>query len=229
MLGMKVDMKRLDRMIRNYPSQIRFAAAKALTKTAQQAQEAEIADVDKHFDTTRKWAGKNQPTGIKIKPATKRQLRSRVYTGPKNTWAGRQEFGESKNPRKGTALIIPTYQKSGGGLGKKDKKWAGIRRETWQKAIGKRTAYAKYTSRSMSAVTRSGNQRRYPAVFDTESGATFIRRKKNSRPELLFVQKKGAKPATKKWGFRKRVKALAKRNARVNFSIAMRQAVRTMK
>ncbi len=225
--NMSLDARQLKKMMRNFPKQIAFASAKALTKTAQHAQNAVIRDIPGEFDTTKTWWKKNQPTGIRVKAATRYRQVATVYTGPNNTWAARHEFGEARQPRKGKALIIPIYNKSGSSLGKGDTKWRGIKPATWKKARGRRALHEKYSSNTMSALTKSGNRKKYPFVFETSGGVTMIIRKKSGKPEPLFVEKRSSKKAVKKWGFRKRVTQIAKQFASVHFEIEMREAVRT--
>jgi hypothetical protein len=58
------------------------------------------------FNVTKKWWLKQQPTGIKIKPAKKNHLVSSIYT--KAYFANLQEEGGTKRPTKSKNLVIPT-------------------------------------------------------------------------------------------------------------------------
>lgn len=106
-LSVKVDIKdaarHLDRMQRK---QLPFAIARALTKLAQEAQKEIQQEIPKRFNVTRKWWLKQQPTGIKITPATKQKLESSVYT--KAYFAELQEEGGTKRPHKGSRIAVPS-------------------------------------------------------------------------------------------------------------------------
>jgi len=86
--------------------QIPFATARALTWTAQVAQKALQDWIPKVFNVTKKWWLKQQPTGIKIKPAKKNRLIAEVYTDA--YFARLQEKGGTKRPHRSKALVIPT-------------------------------------------------------------------------------------------------------------------------
>lgn len=86
--------------------QIPFATARALTWTAQDAQKRLIKKIPSIFNVTKKWWLKQQPTGIKIKPAKKNHLVSSVYTNA--YFAERQEEGGTRRPTKSKNLVIPT-------------------------------------------------------------------------------------------------------------------------
>ena len=87
---------------------MRFVSALALTRTAQVVQKAIIRRVPRIFNVTKKWWLKQQPTGIKIKPAKKGAalLFSEVYT--KAHWAIRQEDGGLKTPYSSPFILIPS-------------------------------------------------------------------------------------------------------------------------
>jgi hypothetical protein len=86
--------------------QIPFATARALTWTAQAVQRWLIKKIPAIFNVTKKWWLKQQPTGIKIKPAKKTHLISSIYS--KAYFAERQEEGGTKRPTKSKSLVIPT-------------------------------------------------------------------------------------------------------------------------
>jgi len=98
--------------------QVPFAIAKSLTKTAQAAQEYVISQIPGIFNNQKTWYLKQQPTGIKITPATKTNLVASVYTTAH--FAGLQEEGGVKTPYRGKVLLIPTsyapkYARKAGG------------------------------------------------------------------------------------------------------------------
>lgn len=86
--------------------QIPFATARALTWTAQDAQKAIIRRIQAVFQNRKKWWLKQQPTGVKIKSATKKYLVAKLYTLAH--WGPLQESGGTKHPKRSKNLIIPT-------------------------------------------------------------------------------------------------------------------------
>jgi len=100
--------------------QVPFATARALTWTAQDVQKWLIKKIPAIFNVTKKWWLKQQPTGIKIKPAKKNHLISSIYT--KAYFASLQEEGGTKRPTRSKNLVIPTKKvpksrrKSGGAV-----------------------------------------------------------------------------------------------------------------
>lgn len=221
-----VNDRNLKRLLREFPKQIKFASAKALTRLAQRGQVAMEVSVKSNYDNTKDWFKKNRPTGFKITPARKNKLRAQVYTGPAMTWAARQEFGESRKPR-GGALIIPLYNKSGKRLGKNDAKWRGIKAPTWSKARGKKAAFDKYSSKGENRRTPSGKSKDYPFVFTSKKGVTFIIDYEGAKPTPLFMTKSSAKRTSRVLGMRKTVIKIVKDHARAEFQIAFEHAIRT--
>ncbi len=94
------------KLARFHRDQVPFATASALTKTVQAAQKEIQEEIPKRFNVTKKWWLKQQPTGVKIKPATKRQLWAIVFTNA--YFAPLQEDGGTKRPFKGSSLAVPT-------------------------------------------------------------------------------------------------------------------------
>lgn len=98
--------------------QVPFATARALTWTAQDVQKAIMERIPRVFNVTKKWWLKQQPTGIKVRPAKKTHLASRVYT--EAHFADLQEDGGTKRPRQSKSLLVPSNKvpksrrKSGG-------------------------------------------------------------------------------------------------------------------
>jgi hypothetical protein len=105
-------------LTRKQKTQVPFATARALTWTAQDVQKAIIEHIPRAFNVTKKWWLKQQPTGIKIRPANKTNLSARVYTNAH--FARLQEEGGTKRPAKAANLLVPTSKvpksrrKSGG-------------------------------------------------------------------------------------------------------------------
>ena len=85
--------------------QLPFATSTALNKIAIAAQSSITKAIPFIFNNRKKWWGKNQPTGIKVKFANKYELVSAVYT--RAYFANIQEEGGIKTPRSGHKLAIP--------------------------------------------------------------------------------------------------------------------------
>jgi len=105
-LKIKADIKEVTRHLnRVQRRQLPYAIAVALTKTAQDAQTSIQRAIPHIFNVTKKWWLKTQPTGIKVKPATKVNPTATVYTDA--PFADLQEEGGVKRP-KGKVLAVPT-------------------------------------------------------------------------------------------------------------------------
>ena len=78
-INVKSNVKQFTKGLRRIEKkQIPFATARALTWTAQDAQKWLIKKIPSIFNVNKKWWLKQQPTGIKIKPAKKNDLVSSV-------------------------------------------------------------------------------------------------------------------------------------------------------
>lgn len=126
MLDLKWDVtsnvKRFTRYLNDaQKKQIPYATALALTRTAQAAQKDIQEAMPETFAVTRKWWLKQQPTGIKIKRATKAELQADVFT--RAYFAFLQEEGGIKIPFKSRGILVPTaltpkYGRRAGGASK---------------------------------------------------------------------------------------------------------------
>lgn len=106
-LNVKSNIKEVTRHLNDIQKkQVPFAAARALTWTAQDAQSYIQDKIQTIFNITKKWWLKQQPTGIKIIPAKKNHLVSSVYTDA--YFGPLQEEGGTKRPRRSKSLLIPT-------------------------------------------------------------------------------------------------------------------------
>lgn len=85
--------------------QLPFIIAKSLTKTAQEAQKQVRHHIEKDFHIRRKSGG--FVSSIRIKPATKKNLQSEVYTMA--AFASLQQTGGTKKAKDGR-LAIPVYK-----------------------------------------------------------------------------------------------------------------------
>jgi hypothetical protein len=118
-ISVRSNVKKFTRgLTRIQKQQVPFATARALTWTAQDVQQAIIDRIPHVFNVTKKWWLKQQPTGVKIRPAKKTSLSARVYT--EAHFAQLQEEGGTKRPTKSKNLLVPTSKvpksrrKSGG-------------------------------------------------------------------------------------------------------------------
>jgi hypothetical protein len=203
-VSVKFDKRAAKHVQRWATKQVEFATAKSLTKVAQKSQENIQRNIVRKFDTTKKWWAKNTPTGIKIKAANKRNLTAEVFTGTKNDWLYRHEFGKPRKAKK-RSLVIPSYKKRMLSPDKADPKFSGIKPATWKKAVGVSKAFEKWGKRGF-LVRRGGGgkvssqklykggtaKRKYPQVSlgrkPNTKNMVFIKRKKSDeKPELLFV------------------------------------------
>jgi hypothetical protein len=144
MIKVKSNVKQVANMLNKYQRrQIPYATARGLTKTVKGAQRTIINDLTNRMTKTRKWALKQQPTGVKITSAKKDNLTAAVYT--RVHFAENQEEGGTKFPYKGRALAVPTARvpksrrKSGGArIMMKQKKTFANRRGIYRKKGGKK-------------------------------------------------------------------------------------------
>ncbi len=142
-MNVKADIREVTRYLNKVQKrQVPYAIALALTRTVQDAQKSLIAAIPHIFKVTKKWWLKNQPTGVKIRPATKADLTASVYTNA--PFAGLQEEGGIKRPRK-KFLAVPTKntpksrRKAGGaGVMMKQKKTFATASGIYRRKGGKR-------------------------------------------------------------------------------------------
>jgi hypothetical protein len=92
-------------VIGNLRSQIPFASAVALTKTAKHGQTAVLSKLRENFEIRNNWAEPSSKFGVKITPAKKNDLKAEVYT--RAGWMAKQEAGGTHLPRQ-KALAVPT-------------------------------------------------------------------------------------------------------------------------
>ena len=216
--------KSLEPFLKRVKKNINWGMTRTLTVLAQTSQKEIQEEIPKKFDTTKRWWSKNQPTGIKIKPAKRQKLKSSVYVGDKNNWLARHEFGDPRKAQK-KALIIPVYKKNKNSPDKKDKKFRGITRETWKKATGASTAFEKYTSNKKTALTPKMKAKKYPFVLETKKGDVLIKRKKGDKFKPLFTKKKRTKPMTKRLGFYNTVEHTVETNLHKVFTHELTKAL----
>jgi hypothetical protein len=87
-------------------SNIKFGVAKTLTDLAIASQAEVRKDLPKRFEIRRKWV----PQGIRIRPASKSNLESAVFSidsGGRRDFMARQQTGGIKTPESGRHIAIP--------------------------------------------------------------------------------------------------------------------------
>ena len=105
-ISVRHNIKQVTRQLNNMQlKQIPFAVASSLTKTAKEAQGSIIQRAQHVFDNKKVWYKQQQPTGIKIKPATKTLWVSAVYTDA--YFLPLHETGGIKKPFSGQNLAVP--------------------------------------------------------------------------------------------------------------------------
>lgn len=85
-------------------NQLPFALARSLTMSAKDGQGKMIEELPEHFTLRTKWYMPQTPFGFKIKPATKRNFTSEIYS--KAPWIVDFEEGAIRTPQ-GTAFAVP--------------------------------------------------------------------------------------------------------------------------
>ncbi|MGC0371853.1 MAG: hypothetical protein DGJ47_000554 [Rickettsiaceae bacterium] len=94
--------KNLDHLQRK---QLPFASSKALNKIAVKSQDEIIKMIPTVFNNRKKWYGKNQKTGVKVRFSNKYELVAAVFT--RAYFAKIQEEGGVKLPYSGNSLAVP--------------------------------------------------------------------------------------------------------------------------
>jgi hypothetical protein len=101
MIRFEIETTRGRRLIALLPRQLRFAAALALTRTAQDARAEIVAELPRRFTIRTGWIAR----GIRIRPATKTRLVATVLS--LDDFMALQETGGTKTPRQGGRLGVP--------------------------------------------------------------------------------------------------------------------------
>lgn len=141
-------IRHLDRVQRN---QVPFVVASSLTRTAQEAQKHIQQAIPNRFNVTKKWWLKQQPTGIKITPATKQRWIAEVYTNA--YFASLQEDGGTKTPFKGSRIAVPSAQVKAA----KQRRSGGVR-----EVAGRPRTFFATTNTGKTGVYRRRTKKRYP-------------------------------------------------------------------
>ncbi len=205
-INVKSNVKKFTRNLNNIQrKQIPFATARALTWTAGAAQTDIQKKIPKTFQTTRKWWLKQQPTGVKVRPAKKNALTATVYTNA--YFAKLQEEGGLKAPFKAGGLLIPSDK-----VPKYGRKAGGARKVLQQKKVLKRGGMA------------GGDP-----VITLKSGkrGVFRRRTKKRLPiELMYTYVPQAS-VRGRFGFKKTAATAAKRDFEKLFAKSLNMALKS--
>lgn len=112
--------------------QLTYAAARALTRTAQDSQAASIAAIRETFTTRGTWYLPSGRFGVRIAPATRERLESAVRTAA--DWLIPHETGEDKRAQNGGLLAVPII-----GAGRPRPTFGSkVRRDLKPRALGRR-------------------------------------------------------------------------------------------
>ncbi|MBF0424613.1 MAG: hypothetical protein HQL66_02165 [Magnetococcales bacterium] len=101
MVSVTVNENAVNKVFADLEKQLRFAAAQALTKTAQDAQEEVKRQLPERFTIRTGWLAK----GIRIRPASRNNLKASVLV--KDAFMALQETGGDKTSPFGDALGVP--------------------------------------------------------------------------------------------------------------------------
>lgn len=158
--------------------QLTFAAARALTKTAQDSQAASIAAIRRTFTTRGTWYLPSGRFGIRITPATKERLEAAVKTAA--DWLIPHETGEDKVAAGGAMLAIPMV-----GPGRpRPSRTAKVRGNLKPRALGRRGVVIE-TRRG--PVLSARQDRRLVAFYGLERRARIRRRSTVIEPTTKTV------------------------------------------
>jgi hypothetical protein len=160
--------------------QLTYAAARALTKTAQDSQAASIAAIRRTFTTRGTWYLPSGRFGIRITPATRERLEAAVKTAA--DWLIPHETGEDKVATGGGLLAIPIV-----GPGRpRPSQGAKVRRELKPRALGRRGVVIE-TRRGPVLFARQ--DRRLVAFYGLERRARIRKRSTVIEPTIQTVAK----------------------------------------
>jgi len=199
-MSIKVDTGPALRYLRGIKdSQLPFAMAKGLTKTAQDVQTAMIRELPGRFTLRTKWYEKQTPYGFKIVAAKKQSPMAKVFT--RAPWIVEFEAGTQRKPA-GKTFAVPT---------------PAVKR-TKRELISK-------TWKPRAAMTRTSHRRAF--ILPTGQGAgMFYRAKKGAPLTMLYwlARKAIIRPRLK---FAETGQRVANAKFTDNFIAAFRDAVRT--
>lgn len=165
----------------NLAKQLPFAAASALTATANAAQGAVLGSLGHDFTLRNQWYQPSNKFGIKIKPARKTDLRAEIGTNA--DWVEKFETGRDKTPR-GDFLAVPT-------VSVRRTKRDIIRRNQRPKALrGKRSFVLQTKSGPVLFQRRyKGKRSQIVALYNLERRARIKKLEPVTRPAQISVRR----------------------------------------
>lgn len=161
--------------------QLPFGIARGLTKTVKGAQSEILSTVPREFTVRGNWLKPSNKFGIKIKPATKRDLTAEVGTNA--DWLKLHESGGTKKPS-GSNIAIPT-------VNVKRTKRDIIRRAQRPNALrGKRDVVLK-TKKGAVLFQRKfkGKRSKLVPLYNLESRARIRQNSTVKKPGLKFIRR----------------------------------------
>jgi hypothetical protein len=106
-MEIKMDLNNFDKVVQNMDDlgkrQLPFALASSLTQTAKDIQAKELEILPTMFTLRTKWYQPKTKYGINVDPATKGNLKARVFSDA--DWLALQEQGGEKIPHKGRVML----------------------------------------------------------------------------------------------------------------------------
>jgi hypothetical protein len=160
--------------------QLTYAAARALTKTAQDSQAASIDAIRRTFTTRGSWYQPSSRFGVRITPATVGRLESSVKTAA--DWLIPHETGEDKVAQGGGMLAIPMVGRGRPRPSQRSK----VRRDLKPAALGQRGVVIE-TRRGPVLFARQ--DKRLVAMYGLERRARIRKRSTVIEPTIETVAK----------------------------------------
>ena len=196
-ISTKIDLRKLRKTLDAVQrKQVPFALAVALTQTANSARDRIKRELPQHFTLRNKWTER----GIRSERATKRDLRSFVYSA--NEYTVKHETGGIKRPR-GRFIALPR----------------GVRKTPGQR-ITKAKRPAAMVQRKRVYVSDIGKKGAKGIFKRMGRGAASI-------TELQYVLHPGSVTIKPRWNFEKTVEQTMRKEFHKRFEKALSNALRT--
>lgn len=113
MLTVRQNITTVGKALKRTLTQLPYATARAINKTAEQVQQAEGANLAAKQTIRTDWWKPGRKLGINIRPFAKWN-KPEAIVGTQADWEKRHEEGGVKSPKLGQALAIPTVEQRGG-------------------------------------------------------------------------------------------------------------------
>lgn len=186
------------RLIRAAPDQARFACARALTRTATDAQKEVRAEIPRRFRLRRRWIVQ----GIRTERATKNELVAKVVS--RDWFMKFQEEGGTRRPQASKRMVVPVDDRT---RARRLKNRKQNRADDRAGAMGYKGAFYVRFKDGHEAIAKRRGKKRFPLVI------------------LYHLEPKVETPA--RFEMTDTVRETAYRRFNENFRFAMDQAVRT--